>query len=215
MTDVQTGTDKASTVAKMTLPTLTAMVVGSMIGAGVFSLPARFGLATGVLGALVAWAIAGTGMLMLAFVFQNLAIRKPDARRRRVRLREGRLRRLRRLQLGVRLLGERVRRQHLLLGVHHDDDRRAVPGARRGRHDPRGRAVVGRRLGVPLPDRPRRQGSRDRSTGSSPSPRSCRSSCSSSCVARLVQGRRRSRDNFWGGQEASFSTLYSTRSTTR
>ncbi|MGY1804872.1 basic amino acid/polyamine antiporter [Blastococcus sp. SYSU D00922] len=62
----------------MSLPTLTAMVVGSMVGAGVFSLPARFGVATGILGSLIAWAIAGAGMLMLAFVFQNLAIRKPD-----------------------------------------------------------------------------------------------------------------------------------------
>ncbi|WP_141015150.1 basic amino acid/polyamine antiporter [Nocardioides sambongensis] len=62
----------------MSLPTLTAMVVGGMVGAGVFSLPARFGVATGILGSLIAWAVAGTGMLMLAFVFQNLAIRKPD-----------------------------------------------------------------------------------------------------------------------------------------
>jgi arginine:ornithine antiporter / lysine permease len=65
-------------VAKMSVPTLTAMVVGGMVGAGVFSLPARFGVATGILGSLIAWAVAGTGMLMLAFVFQNLAIRKPD-----------------------------------------------------------------------------------------------------------------------------------------
>ncbi|NUR06848.1 MAG: amino acid permease [Nocardioidaceae bacterium] len=61
----------------MSLPTLAGMVVGSMVGAGVFSLPARFGVATGILGSLIAWAVAGTGMLMLAFVFQNLAIRKP------------------------------------------------------------------------------------------------------------------------------------------
>ncbi len=65
-------------VQKMTLPTLTAMVVGGMVGAGVFSLPARFGVATGILGSLIAWAIAGAGMLMLAFVFQNLAVRKPE-----------------------------------------------------------------------------------------------------------------------------------------
>ena len=65
-------------VAKMSVPTLTAMVVGGMVGAGVFSLPARFGVATGILGSLIAWAIAGTGMLMLAFVFQSLAIRKPE-----------------------------------------------------------------------------------------------------------------------------------------
>jgi arginine:ornithine antiporter/lysine permease len=62
----------------MSVPTLTAMVVGGMVGAGVFSLPARFGVATGILGSLIAWAVAGTGMLMLAFVFQTLAIRKPE-----------------------------------------------------------------------------------------------------------------------------------------
>jgi amino acid transporter len=54
------------------------MVVGSMVGAGVFSLPRRFAQETGVAGALIAWAVAGTGMLMLAFVFQRLAIRRPD-----------------------------------------------------------------------------------------------------------------------------------------
>jgi arginine:ornithine antiporter/lysine permease len=57
---------------------LTALVVGSMVGAGIFTLPAAFGRATGVVGGLIAWAIAGVGMLMLAFVFQNLAQRKPD-----------------------------------------------------------------------------------------------------------------------------------------
>ncbi|WP_371201473.1 basic amino acid/polyamine antiporter [Microbacterium sp. BWT-B31] len=48
-----------------------------MVGAGVFSLPAQFAARTGVAGALVAWAVAGGGMLMLAFVFQLLAVRKP------------------------------------------------------------------------------------------------------------------------------------------
>ena len=78
MTNDSVGThEPTTTVAKMSVPTLTAMVVGGMVGAGVFSLPARFGVATGILGSLIAWTIAGTGMLMLAFVFQNLAIRKP------------------------------------------------------------------------------------------------------------------------------------------
>lgn len=68
----------ASPAVKLTLTTLTMMVVGSMVGAGVFSLPTRFAQETGVAGALIAWAIAGTGMLMLAFVFQALAVRRPD-----------------------------------------------------------------------------------------------------------------------------------------
>lgn len=63
---------------KFALPTLTAMVVGSMVGAGIFSLPQTFGRVTGGLGALIAWAIAGGGMLMLAFVFQTLSRRKPE-----------------------------------------------------------------------------------------------------------------------------------------
>ncbi|SHF98648.1 arginine:ornithine antiporter, APA family [Microbulbifer donghaiensis] len=58
--------------------TMMGMVVGSMVGAGIFSLPATFGNATGPFGALIAWLIAGTGMLMLAFVFQFLAVRKPE-----------------------------------------------------------------------------------------------------------------------------------------
>ncbi|MFL1905236.1 basic amino acid/polyamine antiporter [Streptomyces tauricus] len=72
------GTESRTPAAKLTLPTLTTMVVGSMVGAGVFSLPQRFGQETGVAGALIAWTVAGTGMLMLAFVFQRLALRRPD-----------------------------------------------------------------------------------------------------------------------------------------
>src|SRR5262245_47026535 len=45
---------------------LTGMVVGSMVGAGIFSLPRTFGAATGPFGAIIAWLIAGTGMYMLA-----------------------------------------------------------------------------------------------------------------------------------------------------
>src|SRR4029450_7691763 len=62
----------------LSLRALIALVVGSMIGSGIFALPSAFGRATGGLGALIAWAIAGVGMLMLAFVFQTLARRKPD-----------------------------------------------------------------------------------------------------------------------------------------
>jgi arginine:ornithine antiporter/lysine permease len=57
---------------------LTAMVVGSMVGAGIFSLPRTFGTATGPFGAIIAWSIAGAGMYTLARVFQMLAERKPD-----------------------------------------------------------------------------------------------------------------------------------------
>lgn len=63
---------------RFSFTTLMAMVVGSMVGAGIFSLPQAFGRATGPFGAIFAWAIAGVGMLMLAFVFQTLSRRKPE-----------------------------------------------------------------------------------------------------------------------------------------
>jgi len=63
---------------KLSRGALVALVVGSMVGAGIFTLPAAFGRTTGALGALVAWCIAGLGMLMLAFVFQTLSRRRPD-----------------------------------------------------------------------------------------------------------------------------------------
>jgi arginine:ornithine antiporter / lysine permease len=64
-------------VKRLPMLTLAALVVGSMVGAGVFSLPGTFGQATGAFGALIAWGIAGFGMLMLALVFQSLAVRRP------------------------------------------------------------------------------------------------------------------------------------------
>ena len=63
---------------KFSLFALTAMVVGSMVGAGIFSLPRAFATATGPFGAIIAWTIAAGGMYFLARVFQALAERKPD-----------------------------------------------------------------------------------------------------------------------------------------
>lgn len=62
---------------KFPLPVLSAIVVGSMIGGGIFTLPHSFGRATGPVGALIAWSIACAGMLSLARVLQFLAVRKP------------------------------------------------------------------------------------------------------------------------------------------
>ncbi len=69
---------KPATGGGLGLMALVGMVVGSMVGAGIFSLPQSFGRATGPLGALIAWGIAGAGMLTLAFVFQILSRRKPE-----------------------------------------------------------------------------------------------------------------------------------------
>jgi len=63
---------------KISRTALLAMVVGGMVGAGIFALPARFAGVTGPIGAIIAWIIAGTGMYMLARVFQFLGERKPN-----------------------------------------------------------------------------------------------------------------------------------------
>jgi arginine:ornithine antiporter / lysine permease len=68
----------AASEQKLTLFALTGMVVGSMVGSGIFSLPQTFGIATGPFGAIIAWCIAAGGMYTLARVFQALAERKPD-----------------------------------------------------------------------------------------------------------------------------------------
>ncbi|WP_233808507.1 basic amino acid/polyamine antiporter [Paraburkholderia sp. HP33-1] len=57
---------------------LMAMVIGSMVGVGVFSLPQALGKYTGVVGSLISWTITGSGMLILALIFQRLAWRKPE-----------------------------------------------------------------------------------------------------------------------------------------
>ncbi|MCX5539593.1 basic amino acid/polyamine antiporter [Paraburkholderia sp. CNPSo 3076] len=68
----------ADTGQKMSRVQLTAMVVGGMVGAGIFSLPRTFANATGPVGAAIAWLVAGVGMYTLARVFQALAERKPN-----------------------------------------------------------------------------------------------------------------------------------------
>ncbi len=68
----------ASSDQKISRSALLGMVVGGMVGAGIFALPSRFAGVTGPIGAVIAWIIAGTGMYLLARVFQFLGERKPD-----------------------------------------------------------------------------------------------------------------------------------------
>ncbi|WP_321855032.1 arginine-ornithine antiporter [Paraburkholderia tropica] len=63
---------------KLRLGALTALVVGSMIGGGIFSLPQNMAVSADAGAVLIGWAITAVGMLTLAFVFQSLALRKPE-----------------------------------------------------------------------------------------------------------------------------------------
>lgn len=64
--------------AGLSLAALTALVVGSMIGSGIFALPKQMAAVAAPGPLLLGWLITGIGMLTLAFVFQSLATRKPE-----------------------------------------------------------------------------------------------------------------------------------------
>jgi len=63
---------------KLRLAALIALVVGSMVGGGIFSLPQNIAASASAGATLIGWLITGVGMLTLAFVFQTLANRKPE-----------------------------------------------------------------------------------------------------------------------------------------
>ncbi|BCH25669.1 arginine:ornithine antiporter [Mesorhizobium sp. L-8-10] len=68
----------SETAHKLTLLPLIALVVGSMIGGGVFNLPSDMSRQASPGAIIIGWLITGAGMLMLAFVYQRLAVRKPE-----------------------------------------------------------------------------------------------------------------------------------------
>ena len=76
---VSPAATRASAVpGKLGLGLLVALVVGSIIGSGIFGLPQNMAAGAGAGAILIGWTITGVGMLMLARVFQVLALRRPD-----------------------------------------------------------------------------------------------------------------------------------------
>ncbi len=76
--DISVATAKPDTSRKLRLGALTAMVIGSMVGSGVFSLPQNMAAGAGPLAILIGWGITGIGILALALVYQGLSRRKPE-----------------------------------------------------------------------------------------------------------------------------------------
>jgi arginine:ornithine antiporter / lysine permease len=68
----------AKTSKKVSLRLLVALVVGSIIGSGIFGIPQNMAAGAGAGAILIGWTITGIGMLMLARVYQMLALRKPE-----------------------------------------------------------------------------------------------------------------------------------------
>ena len=81
-TAASTGGDAAtarSAAARGTpgLGLLVTLLVGSIIGSGIFGLPQSMAAGAGAGAIVTGWAITGVGMLMLALVYQTLSRRKP------------------------------------------------------------------------------------------------------------------------------------------
>ena len=80
-TDLPASVGRSLTSApaqKLNLGALTALVIGSMVGSGVFSLPQNMAAGAGPLAIIIGWGITAVGMLALVFVYQSLATRKPE-----------------------------------------------------------------------------------------------------------------------------------------
>jgi len=57
---------------------LTALVVGSIIGSGIFNLMSNLSAEASLMAILIGWAITGVGMLFLVLCFRNLNKKRPD-----------------------------------------------------------------------------------------------------------------------------------------
>jgi arginine:ornithine antiporter/lysine permease len=60
------------------LLSLTALVIGSIIGSGIFNLMSNLSAEASLVAILIGWAITGVGMLFLVLTFQNLNKKRPD-----------------------------------------------------------------------------------------------------------------------------------------
>ncbi|TCP22122.1 lysine:proton symporter (APA family) [Scopulibacillus darangshiensis] len=63
---------------KLSVWVLTALVVGNMVGSGIFMLPSTLAKAASPGGVLFAWVFTGVGVLFIALVFGTLSIKRPE-----------------------------------------------------------------------------------------------------------------------------------------
>ena len=64
--------------AKLSVWVLTALVVGNMVGSGIFMLPSSLAQVASPGGVLCAWLFTSIGVLFLSLIFGNLAIKRPN-----------------------------------------------------------------------------------------------------------------------------------------
>ncbi|MEO7940082.1 MAG: basic amino acid/polyamine antiporter [Burkholderiaceae bacterium] len=73
-----TGSDGQKDTKKLGLVAMTMLVIGAMVGGGVFNLPQNMSQHAGLGAVLIAWLVSGLGIFFLARTFQVLADIKPD-----------------------------------------------------------------------------------------------------------------------------------------
>lgn len=71
-------TTAAPAPSKLGLGLLVALVVGSIIGSGIFGLPQNMAAGAGAGAILIGWTVTGIGMFLLVRVYQMLSLRKPE-----------------------------------------------------------------------------------------------------------------------------------------
>ncbi|GLB47286.1 arginine-ornithine antiporter [Philodulcilactobacillus myokoensis] len=69
---------EANSDKKLNLLELTGLVVGSIIGGGIFNLMHDMALGAGAGATILGWIVTAIGMMSLAFTFQNLTIKRAD-----------------------------------------------------------------------------------------------------------------------------------------
>lgn len=68
----------AAAPKRLGLGLLVALVLGSILGSGIFGLPQNMAAGAGAGAILIGWCITGVGMLMLARTYQMLSMRRPE-----------------------------------------------------------------------------------------------------------------------------------------
>jgi arginine:ornithine antiporter/lysine permease len=77
MTTVPQARPEAAAPGKLGLGLLVALVVGSIIGSGIFGLPQNMAAGAGAGAIVIGWTVTGVGMLLLVRVYQMLSLRMP------------------------------------------------------------------------------------------------------------------------------------------
>lgn len=78
MSTQPTASPQKNAPGKLGLGLLVALVVGSIIGSGIFGLPQNMAAGAGAGAILIGWTVTGIGMLLLVRVYQMLSLRKPE-----------------------------------------------------------------------------------------------------------------------------------------